>query len=203
MAGIKAEQIILASGSPARKVMLQASGLSFEVVPADIDERSLMKSLEQKKRETVYITQQIAEAKAQHIAAQNPDALVIGSDQTLEFEGQILSKSPTINEGKKALRALAGKTHRLYSSVCVVQGKKVVFAHTDCADMTMHDFDGEFLDVYAAKNADALVSCVGGYKIEEAGAWLFERIDGDYYTITGMPLLPLLMFLRTECKILP
>ena len=78
-----------------------------------------------------------------------------------------------------------------------------IFRHTDYADLTMHDFDDAFLEAYAAKDPDALTSCVGGYKIEGAGAWLFERIDGDYYTIMGMPLLPLLAFLRTECKILP
>ena len=196
-------KIILASGSAARKSMLRNAGISFEIVPANIDERVLMDSLEQENHSIAYITEQLAVAKAEHIAAQNPGSIVIGSDQTLEFEGRILSKSATIDEGKAVLRELAGKTHRLYSSVCVVREGTEIFRHTDYADLTMHDFDDAFLEAYAAKDPDALTSCVGGYKIEGAGAWLFERIDGDYYTIMGMPLLPLLAFLRTECKILP
>lgn len=194
--------IILASGSAARKSMLQEAGLEFEVIPADIDERALMKSLEENST-IAEITEQLALAKAQHIAMDYPDALVIGSDQTLEFEGRILSKSSTVESGKETLRLLGGKTHRLYSSVCVVRGNQTLFTHTDYADLTMHDFDEEFLAVYAARDPDALISCVGGYKIEGAGAWLFKSIKGDNFTIMGMPLLPLLAFLRAECKILP
>ncbi len=196
-------KIILASGSAARKSMLQGVGLEFEVIPADIDEHTLMETLTSEKRGTAYITQWLAKEKAQHIAAAHPDALVIGSDQTLEFEEQLLSKSPTIEDGKETLLSLAGKTHRLYSSVSVAQGNDIVFTCTDYADLTMHEFDEEFLEAYAAKDPDALTSCVGGYKIEGAGAWLFESIKGDYYTIMGMPLLPLLTFLHTNCKILP
>ncbi|MCK5374411.1 MAG: Maf-like protein [Alphaproteobacteria bacterium] len=187
----------------ARKTMLENAGLSFRVVPADIDERNFVESLEPKQRGIEYITKQLAQAKAQHVAALYPDALVIGSDQTLEFDRDILSKSLTLEEGKKVLRGLAGKTHRLYSCVCAVQGKNTVFMHIDHADLTMHNFDEDFLEAYAAKDTDALTSCVGGYKIEGAGAWLFECINGDYYTIMGMPLLPLLTFLRTKYKVLP
>jgi len=196
-------KIILASGSAARKAMLRSAELDFDIIPADIDECALMDSLDPQKHHIAHITEQLALAKAQHIASKYPEALVIGSDQTLEFEGQILSKSSTIEEGRDALRALGGKTHRLYSSVSVVQGNNTVFVHTDYADLTMHDFDEGFLEAYTAKDPDALTSCVGGYKIEGAGAWLFERIKGDYYTVMGMPLLPLLAFLRTNCKILP
>ncbi len=195
--------VILASGSFARQSMLRNVGLKFEVVPADIDEHILMEELKSKKSSIADITEQLAKAKAQHVAALHPNSLVIGSDQTLEFEGQILSKSPTRDKGMKTLRSLAGKTHRLYSSVCVVQDQKTLFKHTDYADLTMHDFDDGFLKSYAARDSDALTSCVGGYKIEGAGAWLFEQVKGDYYTIMGMPLLPLLTFLRTACKILP
>lgn len=194
------KKIILASGSFARKSMLQSAGLDFKVIPADIDESALMKP----GADTSQITERLAVAKAQYVAADYPEALVIGSDQTLEFEGRVLSKSPTVENGKEVLRMLGGKTHRLYSSVCVVAGgDDVLFKHTDYADLTMHDFDEEFLETYAARDADALVSCVGGYKIEGAGAWLFSDVKGDYYTIMGMPLLPLLAFLRVGCKILP
>ena len=162
-----------------------------------------MDSLDPQKHRIAHITEQLALAKAQHIASEYPKALVIGSDQTLEFEGHILSKSSTVEEGKETLRMLAGKTHRLYSSVSVIQGDNTVFVNTDYADLTMHNFDEEFLSAYAAKDPDALILCVGGYKIEGTGAWLFERIKGNHYTIMGMPLLPLLIFLRTNFKILP
>jgi septum formation protein len=196
-------KIILASGSAARKSMLLNAGLKFDVLPADIDEYTEIETLTSEKNKTAYITQWLANEKARHIACKYPDALVIGSDQTLEFEGKILSKSSTIEDGKETLRRLAGKTHRLFSSVSVAQGDNTVFVNTDYADLTMHDFDDDFLEAYAARDPDALTSCVGGYKIEGAGAWLSKNIKGDNFTIMGMPLLPLLAFLRTNCKILP
>ncbi len=195
--------LILASGSAARRSMLLNVGLEFTVVSANIDERTLMKTLTEEKRSVAYITEQLAKAKALSVSSKNSGALVIGSDQTLEFEGQILLKSPTIADGKDTLCKLSGKTHRLYSSVSVAQDNNILFTHNDYADLTMHDFDEEFLNTYAIKDPDALTSCVGGYKIEGAGAWLFKHVKGDYFTIMGMPLLPLLEFFRAQCRILP
>lgn len=197
------KEIILASGSAARKAMLQNAGVDFKVIPADIDELALIEKIKQEYSDIPSITEQLAMKKAEQISAQYPDAMVIGADQTLELEGQILSKSPTIEDSKNTLRKLAGKTHRLHSSVSVFQNKNLDFVNSDYADLTMHAFDEEFIEAYAARDPDALTSCVGGYKIEGAGAWLFKNIKGDNFTIMGMPLLPLLAFLRSECKILP
>ncbi|MFP4097790.1 MAG: Maf family protein [Alphaproteobacteria bacterium] len=195
--------IVLASSSAARKSMLERAGVSFRVMPADIDERSIADLLISEDKRAEHITEQLAIAKAQYISERQVDALVIGSDQTLEFEGEILSKSETIEDAKRALYALSGKTHRLHSSVCVMRGRDILFMHTDSADLTMHRLDQDFIDAYALRDPDALTACVGGYKIEGAGAWLFDEIKGDHYTIMGMPLLPLLAFLRIHCKIMP
>lgn len=197
----EAAQIILASNSAARKKMLQNCGIDFAAIPADIDEQALMQTMISQGRDVQYITRQLGVAKAKDVCAQNPAAIVIGSDQTLEFEGKILSKSSTKEEAVEKLHKLAGKTHRLYSSVCVVQNNNLLFTHTDFADLCMHEFDDNFISAYVEKEADALINCVGGYKIEAAGAWLFSGIKGDFFTIMGMPLLPLLAFLRMECNV--
>tara|TARA_R110001592_G_scaffold3525_12_gene19930 strand:- start:26525 stop:27130 length:606 start_codon:yes stop_codon:yes gene_type:complete len=195
--------IILASGSQARNEMLRAVSMDFTSVIADIDEKEIQNRLVKEARDIPLITEQIAQAKAQNVSAQHPDALVIGSDQTLEFNGAILSKADSIDEGIEKIKALRGKTHRLYSSVCVVHGGNTVFFHTDSARLTMHNFDDAYLEAYIKKDSDALTSCVGGYKIEGAGAWLFDTANGNHHTIMGMPLLPLLAFLRKTYKILP
>ena len=195
--------IILASGSKARNDMLQAVGMDFTSVAADIDEQEIIDRLVSEARDIPLITEQLAQAKAQNVSAKNPGALVIGSDQTLEFNGEIMSKAKTPEEGKEKLKSLRGMTHRLYSSVCVVDSGNTVFFHTESARLTMHNFDDDYLDAYIKKDSDALTSCVGGYKIEGAGAWLFDRVGGDHHTIMGMPLLPLLAFLRKTYKILP
>lgn len=191
-------RLILASGSSARCSMLRDAGLDFEIIPADIDESGILESLDHTVFPIKEITQRLAIEKAMAVAKSYPDALVIGSDQTLAFDGKLLSKAKSIEEGKDKLRLLRGQTHRLYSSVCIAQGNEILLTYTDYADLTMHDFDDTFLENYAVHDAQALTSCVGGYKIEGVGAWLFEHVDGDHYTIMGMPLLPLLSFLRTQ-----
>lgn len=199
---IATSEIILASASGARQQMLKQVGINFSVKPADIDEGAILDKLTSENHQASHITEQLAQAKAQRVSAENLDAVVIGSDQTLEFEGKILSKSSTPEEAREVLKSLSGKTHRLYSSVCVAQNSDTVFIYTDYADLTMHDFDDKFLGVYIAKDPDALKYCVGGYKIEGAGVSLFESVKGDHYTIMGMPLLPLLAFLRINYKIM-
>ncbi len=195
--------IILASKSSARKNMLQDTGLKFTSITADIDEQEIINQLVSENRDIPLITEQLAQAKARTVSALNPKSLVIGSDQTLEVNGNIISKARTAQEGKEKLKSLRGKSHRLYSSVCVVYNGNTEFFHTDSARLTMHNFNDEYLDAYIKKDPDALTSCVGGYKIEGAGAWLFDTVNGDHYTIMGMPLLPLLAFLRKTYKFLP
>lgn len=193
------KKIILASASSARKMMLDNAGVPYAAIPAYINEHAIIDDGLGNNQSITDITQCLAEQKALHIAEDKPDCLVIGSDQTLEFNGRILTKSADEEEALDKLKALSGKTHYLHSAVSVVHGKKILFNHVQTATLTMHALDDDFLQAYMARDPDALVSCVGGYKIEEAGAWLFSSVEGDNFTIMGMPLLPLLSFLREHC----
>ncbi len=194
--------LILASGSAARSSMLLNAGVSFDKIPADIDEHAILQRLIADK-DIAFITEELAREKALHISRQNPEALVIGSDQTLSFEGEILSKAKDADDARAKLIRLRGQTHTLVSSVCMTKGDDVLFAHTAQASLTMHNFSDVFLDAYMKRDPDALTSCVGAYKIEGAGAWLFSSIEGDVFTIMGMPLLPLLDFLHKEYGVTP
>ncbi len=192
--------IILASKSAGRKAMLTDVGLKYKSIAADIDEAAIIKN---SNLDIKSVTEKLAVMKALHISEQYPDAYVIGSDQTLEFEGELICKSKDSAQAEQKLKQMRGKTHILRSSVCVALGSKSVFTHTSDAKLTMHDFDDDFLARYMDSDPDALTSCVGGYKIEGTGAWLFSEITGDVFTIMGMPLLPLLAFLRKNYGVNP
>ena len=190
----KSPRIILASRSKARQDMLRSAGVEFETMPADINEETLQQS----GAEPAKVAQQLAEQKALLIAKQNPDALVIGSDQVLEFEGQLVSKPANPDDAITQLKAMAGKQHRLMSAVALAQGDSIVWTAQDSATLTMHALDDAFFEAYKARAGGALTRSVGGYWFEDIGSWLFEAIEGDYFTILGMPLLPLLKELRTQ-----
>ncbi len=192
--------IILASGSAARQKMLADTNLSFRVVPANIDEEALVKEMPMN---IPAITEALAKAKALNVSKQHPEALVIGSDQTLDFKGQLLNKAKTKEDAAEKLKSLRGQKHTLHSSVCVVHGDAVLFSNSDRATLTMHNFDDAFLETYMEQDPDALISCVGAYKIEGEGKKLFSEVTGDYYTIMGMPLAPLLSYLETEHGVKP
>ncbi len=193
--------LILASGSSARAQMLSNVGLTFETIPADIDEGAVINNYAHEDIPT--ITERLASAKAVYVSSIRKDTLVIGSDQTLEFEGELISKSTTDDDAFDKLTAMSGKAHKLHSGVSVALNNSVIFSSIDHAKLTMHDLDEDAIRTYMRADPDALQSCVGGYKIEGAGAWLFDKIQGDNFTIMGMPLLPLLTFLRTHYKFLP
>jgi septum formation protein len=199
----RATKLILASKSAARQAMLRGAGLRFDTRPANLDEQFFIQALQQKKETVTEIAQKLAEAKALSVAEKSIAALVIGADQVLEFEGRIFSKANNTEDARATLRALRGKTHTLISAVALVQGEKVLWRHADRAHLTMHDFDDEFLDAYCAKAGKALTDCVGCYALEGAGAWLFSKVEGDYFTVLGMPLLPLLAFLRKNTGFRP
>ncbi len=189
--------VILASKSAARKNMLKSAGLHFTSEPANIDEAALINT-QKKAHDIKTITTKLAQAKALHISAQYPDALIIGSDQTLEFNGKLISKSRNSFEAEEKLKEMRGNTHTLHSAVCVAHSETILFSICNNAHLTMHNFDDDFLIDYMTRDPDALTSCVGGYKIEGAGSWLFSEIKGDNFTIMGMPLLPLLNYLQNE-----
>jgi len=193
--------IILASGSQARQQMLKQCGLTFSVRPADIDEEAII-------GQTSDITPSraseiLALEKARAVSILRPDALVIGSDQVLDFDGEVVSKAADKAEARGKLKRLRGKMHHLHSAVCVYRDGKAVFTAHDQASLTMRDFDDTFLEHYMEVETDALTSCVGAYKIEGGGAWLFSKVKGDTYTIMGMPLFPLLAFLHETYGVLP
>ncbi len=193
--------IILASGSAARAQMLQNAGVPFEKIPADIDEQAI---IEKKSNEPIAtITEKLAASKSLYVSAIKKNALVIGSDQTLEFNGALISKSKSEDEAFEKLKSMSGKTHFLHSAVCVSLNNKVVFSDIATARLQMHDLNENTIRQYMKSDPDALTSCVGGYKIEGHGAWLFREIHGDNFTIMGMPLLPLLSFLRKDYKFSP
>lgn len=191
-------RLILASRSAARQAMLKNAGLIAESIPANIDEDTLLQNGIRENKSPSEIAKNLAESKAVKIAREYPDNLVIGSDQLLVCDNKIYNKVEYIHDAREKLKALRGKTHTLFSAVCVAKAQEVVWRHVDTARLTMHDFSDEFLEGYIDSAGAALTSCAGAYAIEELGAWLFKKVEGDYFTILGLPLLPLLEFLQTR-----
>lgn len=185
--------LILASKSAARQAMLKNAGLEFQSIPAEIDERAFGNAGSPKELAGI-----LAVEKAKYVARLNPDALVIGSDQILEFEGKTIHKAQNLQDAKEKLSALRGKTHSLISAVAVVKGETTLWSDAQAAALTMHDFDDAFLSAYVEKAGDALTQNVGAYALEGEGVHLFDKIEGDYFTILGLPLLPLLKYLRED-----
>lgn len=197
---MSAPPIILASGSIARQKMLTKAGITFEIIPANIDESTIQDdpSLSPENKAL-----KLAEAKALAVSANHEGALIIGSDQILDCEGTVFSKAETPEQAAEKLRDLRGKTHRLISGVAIVKDGEILWRDMGGADLTMHDFDDAFLADYMDAAGDALTSCVGSYALEEYGSWLFSDIKGDVFTILGMPLMPLLKYLNNEHGIKP
>ena len=190
--------LVLASGSPHRRKLLEAAGLEFEVVPADVDEAALKSKLAVADTAPAAVAEALARAKAVAVSARHPGAVVIGADQVLALNGQLFDKPSDLAVARKQLEHLRGKTHRLLSAVALAQAGDIVWKNVGEAVLTMRHFSREFLDDYLARSGDRLLGTVGAYEIEGVGIQLFERIEGDYFTIIGLPLLPLLAELRTR-----
>ncbi|MCP1199105.1 Maf-like protein [Notoacmeibacter sp. MSK16QG-6] len=189
--------LILASASPWRIALLQQAGLSVTAEAADIDERAIDSALDGSDVEPEDIAIILAEAKAQAVSERHPDALVIGADQVLSLHGEILHKSQDIEEARRRLLQLSGKTHRLNSGLALCKDGETIWRYAGIADMTMRDLDPGFIGRYLAAAGEAVLGSVGVYQIEGLGIQLFESIDGDYWTIIGLPLIPLLAELRS------
>ena len=190
----QAPSLILASKSQSRQMMLRNAGLDVRAVPANIDERGIEASLNKSPAD---LARELARQKALAVAAEYPDALVIGSDSLVELDGEVLHKAENNEQALIKLLKMSGKTHHLISSVAVVKGRLVLWDHTDSAALRMRNFDGQFVKRYLdAIGEQAATSCVGSYQLEAHGPWLFEKIEGDYFTILGMPLIPLLGYLQ-------
>ncbi len=190
------DPLILASQSRARQMLLQNAGFDFEPVPADIDERKVQKASGLSVPDE--IASLLAREKARSVSSQKPGRYVIGADQTLALGERLFSKPGGRDQAAEQLRALAGKTHELHSAVAVARDGKILFADISVARMTMRRLGAAEIDAYLDQAGAAVTTSVGAYQLEGLGVHLFERIEGDHFTILGLPLLPLLAFLRSE-----
>jgi len=187
--------LILASRSKTRRTLLSNAGLAFDAVPADIDERAVETELGLDV-EPETIAGRLAESKAVEVAGRHPRAWVVGADQVLALDGVLFHKPESIEAARRQLDRLRGRTHRLCSGVALARDGKVVWSHVDMAELAMRDFSaGERDEVLRLEGQDALGSA-GAYRLEGPSIRLFETIRGDYFTILGLPLLPLLAALR-------
>lgn len=190
------EKLILASGSPFRKAMLVNAGVDVEAVPADIDERALEAPLQDSGVSPEDVALVLAEAKATEVSERRPGALVLGCDQTLSLGDEVFHKPADREGARRHLLALSGKTHQLNSAAVLVRDGKVLWRHVGIASMTMRKLDPAFVGRHLARVGAKALGSVGAYQIEGEGIQLFEKIEGDHFTIVGLPLLPLLAELR-------
>ena len=188
--------LILASQSRARQMLLANAGISFDAIPADIDERALQKN--SGLSAPGEIAGLLAREKACFVSSKNPGRYVLGADQTLALGNRLFSKPAGRTQAADQLRLLAGHTHELHSAVAVARDGKIVFSDVVVARMTMRRLDESEIEAYLHQAGQAVTTSVGAYQLEGLGVHLFERIEGDHFTILGLPLLPLLAFLRGE-----
>ena len=190
--------IILASGSPTRQRLLRAAGVAFSVEVAAVDEAAVIESLAAEKAPARDVADLLAELKAVKVSARHPQAFVVGADQVLSVGAALFQKPGTIGGAREQLRRLRGRTHVLSSAVTVAREGSVVWRVVQDARLTMRDFSDDFLEAYLANAGEGILGSVGAYHVEGRGIQLFSRIDGDTFTILGLPLVPLLDFLRTH-----
>ena len=188
--------LILASQSRARQMLLANAGIAFEPVPADIDERALQQASGLVAPGDIATL--LAREKALWVSSRKPGRFVVGADQTLALDKRLFSKPAGRAAAREQLQALAGRSHELHSAVAVARDGKILFESSTVARMTMRPLSETAIDGYLDEAGEAVTSSVGAYQLEGLGIHLFERIEGDHFTILGLPLLPLLAFLRSE-----
>lgn len=188
--------LILASQSKSRQALLKGAGIPFDAIPADIDERDIQAGSGLK--DPGAIAALLARSKASHVASREASRVVVGADQTLALNERMFSKPSGRAQAAEQLRALAGATHELHSAIAIVRNSEILFEHVAVARMTMRRLSNEAIERYLDAAGAAVTTSVGAYQLEGLGVHLFERIEGDHFTILGLPLLPLLDALRKQ-----
>ena len=186
--------LVLASRSTARARLLAEAGVAFTVQGADVDEAELKAAALSRGGTPRAVAEELAALKA--LAVRAPGELVLGADQTLEVDGHLFDKPASLPEARSQLEALRGRPHQLHAAVAITEDGCVVWSATASATLHLRPFSDAFLDAYLQAEGEALLGCVGAYRLEGLGAQLFDRIDGDYFTVLGLPLLPVLSYLR-------
>lgn len=191
-------KLILASGSTIRAEMLRSAGVELETQIARVDEDAIKASMLAENARPRDIADTLAEMKARRVAMKHPEALVLGADQVLVCDGQPYDKPKTIEDARAQLKSLRGKAHELLSAAVVFEDGQPVWRYIGRAQLMMRDFSDEFLDEYISAQGDDILTSVGAYKLEGAGSQLFNRVQGDYFSVLGLPLLETLEFLRSR-----
>ena len=198
---LAADPLVLASGSRVRQTLLEAAGVPTEVRAADIDERGMEAGAPPQPPGAIAAL--LAREKASVVEWRNPGRLVLGADQILALDARRFAKPADRAAARAQLRALSGRTHELHSAIAFMQNTTVLFEHVSMARLTMRSFSDRFLDLYLDAIGSAATASVGAYQIEGLGIQLFERVDGDYFTVLGLPLMAALDFLRRRGCLLP
>lgn len=189
-------KLILASKSIHRKMLMENAGLVFDICPAQVDERAIEDAIGNTGTLPKEVALILASAKALDVSQQIPDSYVIGSDQTLSLGDEMFHKPDDMAQARRTLLKLSGKTHSLNSAVSIAKNGETLWQHVSIAELTMRDISPEYIGRHLAKAGNDVLSSVGAYQLEQHGINLFEKIDGDFFTIVGLPMLPLLAKLR-------
>jgi septum formation protein len=191
-----AGSLVLASASPFRRMLLENAGIRFQAMAAEIDERAIESQVEQQHSPPEEMALILAEAKARKVGEVFPQDIIIGSDQTMSLGERVYHKPKDMKEAREHLLSLSGKTHQLNSAIVLTRGTDILWKHVSCARMTVRALSAGFVERHLERVGAKALSSVGAYQLEGEGIQLFERIEGDYFTILGLPMLPLLAKLR-------
>lgn len=191
-------RIILASGSRIRAQLLRDAGVPFDIVPSDVDEATIKQRCLANGDDLRDIAMRLAEAKALSVSRQHPDAFVIGADQVLGLDGRLYDKPADMDDARARLQEFSGRSHTLYSAACISRGPSVLWQVIDYPTLTMCTLSDETIERYLADAGEDVLTSVGAYQLESIGARLFHQVHGNYFSILGLPLLPLLAFLREQ-----